>query len=748
VISSNSQGDKFKDLASLVIRKNASVFMIQETQARKKGKHQLEHFCIFEAKRTKVGGGSMMGIHESMNPVLISAYEDEFELIVVQTKVWKKEIRFITGYGPQEDWTDDKKAPFYIALDQEISKAQDEGKSVYIAMDANAKLGSEFIPGDPNKISKNGEILAEIVEKNGLIVANGLTEKCQGVITRQRTTEDGRCERSVIDFVLVSADLVESIISLKIDEERTNVLTKITKTKKAGVKKTESDHNIIEADLQIKWNKNVKKEKEEMYNLKNKECQKKFKEHTTNTQMSRIFRSPQHLDILTKKFMNALDGAIIMCFRKYRNTRQKIGRVEELYQKRSELKECNDKKNDAEIAEIEKEIAEETCKVVEEETKGLDSESGAYNPGHLWKLKNKIIPKPNQVPTAMKGPDGKLLTTKSELQKNTMDHYKNVLRNRTINEELKEHQSEREMLCKLRLEQTKENKTSDWTKADLVKVLKELKNKKSRDPNSYINEIFNPEVAGDDLIEAILILMNRIKEEGVYPKALEMCNITSLYKMKGPRNEFGSYRGIFRVQAFRNILERLMYNDEYPTIDSNLTDCNVGARKNRNIRDNIFVLNAIMNDAVNGSKEAIDIAIYDVEKCFDALWVEECINDLYDAGLRNNNLNVLYLMNQNAQVAIKTPSGMTKRQNISNVVMQGTVWGSLFCTTTMDKLGKLKYKNEEMLFKYKGEVGVPALEMVDDIVDIQKCGTDAIKANGVLNAANSIVERKVILVQT
>ena len=65
--------------------------------------------------------------------------------------------------------------------------------------------------------------------------------------------------------------------------------------------------------------------------------------------------------------------------------------------------------------------------------------------------------------------------------------------------------------------------------------------------------------------------------------------------------------------------------------------------------------------------------------------------------------------------------------------MQGTVWGSLFCTATMDKLGKLKYANEDMMFKYKGEVNVPALEMVDDIVDIQKCGTDAVKANAVVN---------------
>ena len=54
--------------------------------------------------------------------------------------------------------------------------------------------------------------------------------------------------------------------------------------------------------------------------------------------------------------------------------------------------------------------------------------------------------------------------------------------------------------------------------------------------------------------------------------------------------------------------------------------------------------------------------------------------------------------------------------------MQGTVWGSLFCTTTMDKLQKHVYQNEELLYKYKGEISVPPIQMVDDILTVQKCG--------------------------
>ena len=95
-------------------------------------------------------------------------------------------------------------------------------------MDSNCKLGKEYIPNDPHNISKNGEILADIVERNALIVANG-PPQCEGVITRERNTVDGRHERSAIDVVLVSMDLVDNVEHMKIDKERVNVLTKITK---------------------------------------------------------------------------------------------------------------------------------------------------------------------------------------------------------------------------------------------------------------------------------------------------------------------------------------------------------------------------------------------------------------------------------------------------------------------------------------------------------------------------------------
>ena len=64
-------------------------------------------------------------------------------------------------------------------------------------MDFNAKLGEEYVHNDPNKRSRNGKILSEIIEERNLKVVNS-SEKCTGTITRSRTTSKGT-EQSVIE---------------------------------------------------------------------------------------------------------------------------------------------------------------------------------------------------------------------------------------------------------------------------------------------------------------------------------------------------------------------------------------------------------------------------------------------------------------------------------------------------------------------------------------------------------------------
>ena len=153
------KNSKVESLNAQVRRTKANIIMVQETHSTEKGKIKMDkEFVIFEAIRKKKGGGTLMAINEDLKPKLIEEYSDEFELIVVEANTTEKTIRVITGYGPQECWEEERRLPFFLALEIEIEKAELGGKSLIIEMDANAKLGPSYISGDPHAMTPNGAL--------------------------------------------------------------------------------------------------------------------------------------------------------------------------------------------------------------------------------------------------------------------------------------------------------------------------------------------------------------------------------------------------------------------------------------------------------------------------------------------------------------------------------------------------------------------------------------------------------------
>ena len=172
-----------------------------------------------------------------------------------------------------------------------------------------------------------------------------------------------------------------------------------------------------------------------------------------------------------------------------------------------------------------------------------------------------------------------------------------------------------------------------------------------------------------------------------------------------------------------------------------MSSSNIGGRKNRNIRDHLFVINAILHDAAKDKKNSIDIEIYDIKKCFDKMWTKETSNDLYDAGVSDDHFILVANSNKNCQVAVKTPWGsLTKRQTYSDIEMQGTVLTPIKCSVQIDTLVKeMLADDDNRLFKYKGYVRIPPLAIIDDIMTISNCGINSIFMNA---AVQSKVDNK------
>ena len=120
------------------------------------------------------------------------------------------------------------------------------------------------------------------------------------------------------------------------------------------------------------------------------------------------------------------------------------------------------------------------------------------------------------------------------------------------------------------------------------------------------------------------------------------------------------------------------------------------------------------------------------------MWLEEALNDLYEAGVQDDKLALIYLANEENHVAVKTPHGLTERKPIQRVVMQGGVFGPIKCSVQVDTIGKECIENEKHLYKYKDSVGIPPLGMVDDLIAVAECGTESLLLNSFINAKTNV----------
>ena len=133
----------------------------------------------------------------------------------------------------------------------------------------------------------------------------------------------------------------------------------------------------------------------------------------------------------------------------------------------------------------------------------------------------------------------------------------------------------------------------------------------------------------------------------------------ALIPKPGKRNlqDISNHRGVFLINKLRGLLMRMLLNDHYQIIDDFMSDSNIGGRKERGIRDHLFIVNGVIHEHFNSNKP-VTFQILDYASCFDSMWQEEVTNDLFDAGIQNDKLALLYDINRTNNITVQTPVGL------------------------------------------------------------------------------------------
>ena len=637
---------KWQSFNKLINDIKPGAFFAQETKLNKKQKFKIDNpeYKIFRLERQATGGGGLViGALENLKPVLIKEGDDESEALTVLIEVSTLKVRLVVGYGANESdrqakkletTQKERKQKLWEYLDQEITEAENKGQGLVIQIDANAYLGSDIIPNDPNDPNGTGNLFREFLKRNPAITVVNSLQLCKGVITRRRTTING-IEEAALDFFLVNSVMLPFIMEMRVDVHDEYTLTNHAQNKK-NEKSVKSDHRPLFLEMNLEFTK-IKPQRLEFFNFKSEECQQVFHEITENTtKLSECFRNNfPHLK-QAELWQKELERIFQQSFKKRRitNSKKKSDTQEEnLLEERRKLIRKLAKNSSPEISlkisEIESELGVKNIQVNTNHMRAQFSLGSKFVSTHntrgCWSLVRKVRPKHTPpIPVGKIDFEGNMVTDQNSLKKLYLETFIWRLRDRPMKPDLVDLQLLKEKLFKTILKVCKNTKPKPWTEDELEKVLNNLKKDKCRDPTGLINELFFTEKAGKDLKLSMLYLFNNIKETNQIPEFMKIADISSIYKGKGSKNNLKSERGIFIVSVYRSILMKLLYNDKYQTLENHMSYSQIGGRKHMNIRNHLWILNGIIQDVLNrkGSRP-IDIQILDIKQCFDVLWPEE-----------------------------------------------------------------------------------------------------------------------------
>ena len=219
--------------------------------------------------------------------------------------------------------------------------------------------------------------------------------------------------------------------------------------------------------------------------------------------------------------------------------------------------------------------------------------------------------------------------------------------------------------------------------------------------------------------KSMVKMINIILEEDETPNQWNKMKIKSTHK-GGPKELLTNKRGLFLTNVVSKFFEKVL-EDQIGTVK--FDEHQFGGTKRRGPVDSWFIMMALIDEAKRLRKN-IYFFFGDLVKCFDRLYLKDCLIDLHEAGARAREIRMLYNLNKEAEFKVITPIGETREIKVNEIVKQGTVFGTKLCCSST---GRVNSGDTQRTVIYPN-IYTRTLTYVDDIMapgtheTVQKAG--------------------------
>ena len=117
-------------------------------------------------------------------------------------------------------------------------------------------------------------------------------------------------------------------------------------------------------------------------------------------------------------------------------------------------------------------------------------------------------------------------------------------------------------------------------------------------------------------------------------------------------------KGVFSVNIISKLykLVKITQNEKN---NNKMSKMRAAGRKVRSAMDNLIIMNTIIENQ-RAQKLNTYMFFADAVKCFNKLWLKDCLLEMYNLGYDPNTLKILHEMNKETNIIVRTPVGNTE----------------------------------------------------------------------------------------
>ena len=671
---------KLESLYEKVEEIQPTLICINETHLMEDDELEIEGYRFIRNDRNSSGGGVLIGIREELYNVctLVERKQEVEESLWIVIDNSRIKLRIGVIYAPQESRTSKETLKeMYKSIEEQVIAARGKDQQVLLVGDFNCKTG-EVVKGNTKEVSKGGKLLLNMVNHHKLTILNS-TEKCHGIWTR----EEGN-SKSVIDYIIADKDGESALLEMKIDEKKELAPASIG----YGAM---SDHNVITAIFN--WVVIGTEKAKHRRTIVTRKGYESIRKEMKETQVSRWVNNGPDLQAdydIWKKKVNEIKEKYSTTMKK-KNPRRNI---KELIKTKRRLKDLakktkNRKKNIFKMKMIDEKIQVEQAKQyknkIETVVESLRSKKGINGP-NMWKVVKSLKRKKDEPPTAIKSKEGKILEDPESIKERYLEHFKEILKPA---EAITEEEKEQEEIINLAFQNIMDiasiQPTVMTTDDEVKKAIKELKKKKCKDAEGWVNELII--YGGEEMSKSLRIFFNRVETEKKSPQQWSEVLIKTVPK-PGSVLDMNNKRGLFLTEVVSKLYEKIIKNRNESKVNKYITEFQTGGKKGTATVDNHIILSEVLRKNRKMGKKTY-IVYGDAVKCFDKLWLLDSLVEMYNAGISAQDIKMMHLLNKDTEVTVITPSGKTERLKVGEVVKQGTVLGPTLCCVVTDQVNSV-----------------------------------------------------------